>query len=236
MEEENSEQRPKIKWVPLEANPEIWNKIIHENGVDPKWNFVDVYGFDPELLAMIPQPVQAIIFLFPITDIYEKFKDEEEAHLIKCEQAISPDVIFFKQTISNACGMMAILHSIASNDKELIGPGLFNDIIEEAKNMSIDERVDLLENSKELAAVHQTAASAGQTEAPDKEEEIDLHFICFIEVDNHLYELDGRKILPINHGKCTDLIESSVKVMKQYMERDPTQQNYNAIALCQTEN
>ena len=78
-------------------------------------------GFDPELLAMIPQPVQAIIFLFPITDIYEKFKDEEEAHLIKCEQAISPDVIFFKQTISNACGMMAILHSIASNDKELIG-------------------------------------------------------------------------------------------------------------------
>ncbi|KAG1250843.1 hypothetical protein G6F68_012588 [Rhizopus microsporus] len=132
--------------------------------------------------------------------------------------------------------MMAILHSIASNDKELIGPGLFHDIIEEAKNMSIDERVDLLENSKELAAVHQTAAFAGQTEAPDKEEEIDLHFICFIEVDNHLYELDGRKILPINHGKCTDLIESSVKVMKQYMERDPTQQNYNAIALCQTEN
>ncbi|KAG0781289.1 hypothetical protein G6F22_009648 [Rhizopus arrhizus] len=174
-------------------------------------------GFDPELLAMIPQPVQAIIFLFPITDIYEKFKDEEEAHLIKCEQAISPDVIFFKQTISNACGMMAILHSIASNDKELIGPGLFNDIIEEAKNMSIDERVDLLENSKELAAVHQTAAFAGQTEAPDKEEEIDLHFICFIEVDNHLYELDGRKILPINHGKCTDLIESSVKVMKQHL-------------------
>ncbi|EIE82769.1 hypothetical protein RO3G_07474 [Rhizopus delemar RA 99-880] len=208
MEEEISEQRPKIKWVPLEANPEI----IHENGVDPKWNFVDVY------------------------DIYEKFKDEEEAHLIKCEQAISPDVIFFKQTISNACGMMAILHSIASNDKELIGPGLFHDIIEEAKNMSIDERVDLLENSKELAAVHQTAASAGQTEAPNKEEEIDLHFICFIEVDNHLYELDGRKILPINHGKSTNLIESSVKVMKQYMERDPAQQNYNAIALCQTEN
>jgi ubiquitin carboxyl-terminal hydrolase L3 len=91
-------------------------------------------GFDPELLAMIPQPVQAIIFLFPITDIYEKFKDEEEAHLIKCEQAISPDVIFFKQTISNACGMMAILHSIASNDKELIGNKQVLYVIEQLLN------------------------------------------------------------------------------------------------------
>jgi ubiquitin carboxyl-terminal hydrolase L3 len=53
----------------------------------------------------------------------------------------------------------------------LLGPGLFHDIIEEAKNMSIDERVDLLENSKELAAVHQTAASAGQTEVSHDEKE-----------------------------------------------------------------
>lgn len=70
---------------------------------------------------MIPRPVEAMIFLFPITEAYEKFKEEEEAHLIKCEQAISPDVVFFKQTIQNACGMIAILHSIASNDDELVG-------------------------------------------------------------------------------------------------------------------
>lgn len=78
-------------------------------------------GFDPELLAMIPRPVQAMIFLFPITEAYEKFKDEEEAHLLKCEQSISPDVVFFKQTISNACGMMALLHSVASSDDEIVG-------------------------------------------------------------------------------------------------------------------
>lgn len=70
---------------------------------------------------MIPQPVQAIIFLFPITEAYEKFKEEEEAHLRKREQSISPDVVFFKQTIPNACGMIALLHSVASSDDELIG-------------------------------------------------------------------------------------------------------------------
>ncbi|CEG67967.1 Putative Ubiquitin carboxyl-terminal hydrolase L3 [Rhizopus microsporus] len=44
MDEESQEKRIEQKWVPLEANPEIWNKIIHKNGVDPRWNYVDVYG------------------------------------------------------------------------------------------------------------------------------------------------------------------------------------------------
>lgn len=116
-----------------------------------------------------------------------------------------------------------------------IGPGLFSDIIERAKNMSIDERVELLENCNELASVHEIAAADGQTAPPDREDSIDLHFICFVEVDQHLYELDGRKAFPINHGKCTHLVESAAKVMKQYMARDPEETNFSAIALCKTE-
>ncbi|KAI7896648.1 uncharacterized protein EV154DRAFT_491725 [Mucor mucedo] len=224
------------QWVPLEANPEVWNEVAHQCGLDEKWNYVDVFGFDPELLAMIPQPVQAIIFLFPITEAYEKFKDEEEAHLRMREQSISPDVVFFKQTISNACGMIALLHSVASSDDEIVGPGLFSDIIEKAKTMSIDERVELLENSEELASVHANAAAHGQTAPPpDLSVPIDLHFICFVEVDQHLYELDGRKAFPINHGKCEHLVESAAKVMKEYMARDPEETNFSAIALCKTE-
>lgn len=78
-------------------------------------------GFEPELLAMLPQPVEAVIFLFPITEAYEKYKAEEEARLTKLEQNISPDIVFFKQTIENSCGMIALLHSVASNDDEIVG-------------------------------------------------------------------------------------------------------------------
>ncbi|KAI8638958.1 hypothetical protein BD408DRAFT_372556 [Parasitella parasitica] len=223
------------RWVPLESNPEVWNEIIHKAGVDEKYNYKDVLGFDPELLALLPPDVEAIIFLFPITEAYEKFKEEEEAHLTQKEQNISPEVIFFKQTIANACGMIALLHSVASNNEEIVGPGLFNDIIEKAEPMSADERAELLENSKELAELHASGATEGQTAAPCADDSIDLHFICFIEVGKHLYELDGRKAFPINHGKCTNLVESAVKVIKQYMARDPEEENFSAIALCKTE-
>ncbi|ORY97609.1 ubiquitin carboxyl-terminal hydrolase isozyme L3 [Syncephalastrum racemosum] len=234
MDDQDSQTKPELRWLPLEGNPEVWNKIVHSHGVDKTWSYCDVYGFDPELLAMLPKPVGAIIFLFPLTENYENFKEEEEAHLTKLEQNVSPKIMFFKQTIANACGMIALLHSLANNEG-IVGPGLFRDIIEESRDMSFDERAELLENNRELATIHERCALEGQTQAPGLNEDVDLHFITFVEADNHLYELDGRKLFPINHGKCTDLVEGAAKIMRQYMARDPDQTNFSAIALTKSD-
>lgn len=51
-----------------------------------------------------------------------------------------------------------------------------------------------------MAAVHASHAATGQTETPDIADEVNLHFVCLIERDGHLYELDGNKPYPINHG------------------------------------
>jgi len=55
--------RPKPRWMPLEGNPEVLNKYIKNLGVkNDDYEFVEIIGFDEELLAFVPQPVCAVLF------------------------------------------------------------------------------------------------------------------------------------------------------------------------------
>lgn len=55
-----------------------------------------------KLLAMVPQPVKAVVLLFPITEKNEaKKKDEDEAILTGKLPPVDPTVIWIKQTVSN---------------------------------------------------------------------------------------------------------------------------------------
>lgn len=69
---------------------------------------------------MIPRPTAAVIFLFPGTPAYDDFREKDEAYLKLHKQKVSENVIHFTQTIKNACGMMALLHSL-SNNRHLVG-------------------------------------------------------------------------------------------------------------------
>jgi ubiquitin carboxyl-terminal hydrolase L3 len=60
---------------------------------------------------------------------------------------------------------------------------------------------------------------------------VNLHFVCFVEKQGILYELDGRNPFPINHGPCTDLLSSSVTVIQKYMDLSPGEINFTLMAL-----
>jgi len=64
---------------------------------------------------MIPQPVHALILLFPVSEKYEAYIQEEKKRIDQKGQIVSPNVVFYPQTIANACGTMGVLHSIANN-------------------------------------------------------------------------------------------------------------------------
>ena len=56
--------------------------------------------------------------------------------------------------------------------------------------------------SQALESAHQTAASKGDSAAPNANEAVDLHYVCFVKSsENNLWEMDGRRKGPLNRGK-----------------------------------
>ncbi|KAL5012476.1 hypothetical protein ScPMuIL_011027 [Solemya velum] len=221
----------KQRWVPLESNPDVLNKYVHNLGIAKKWSFVDVYGMDDELLAMVPRPVVAVMLLYPLTD-KAKASDFGE---VKQEA----DIYFVKQTIGNACGTIALVHAVANNtDKIEFEAGKhFKKFLESTEGKSPAEKAALLENDQEMGSAHEDSAQEGQTQAPSKDEKTNNHFIAFVCKDGELYELDGRKEGPVSHSKSRPdtMLEDTIKVVKKFMERDPDELNFTLMALVKNE-
>jgi ubiquitin carboxyl-terminal hydrolase L3 len=99
-------------FIPLESNPEIFTSLIHTLGVSPCLEFQDVFSLDnADLLAFLPRPAHALILVLPTTDAYETRVEKEDSLLTPYETG---DVVFFKQTINNACGLYAVLHAVCN--------------------------------------------------------------------------------------------------------------------------
>lgn len=78
-------------------------------------------------------------------------------------------------------------------------------LLKEAAPLDPVARARLLESSTSLASAHHAAASKGDTTAPDANDDVDLHFVCFVKGDDGtLWELDGRRKGPLNRGRLED--------------------------------
>lgn len=224
--------------VPLESNPDVMNKFLQKLGVPPSWSIVDVMGLDTDMLSWVPRPVIAVLLLFPTSDVYEQHKLQEENTIKEKGQEVTSKVFYMKQNLSNACGTVALVHSVANNvDKIELLDGHMKSFLEEAKGLDAVARGLLLEKNAGIINAHKELAQEGQTNTPSAEEPVNHHFIAFVHVDGSLYELDGRKAFPINHGPTTpdSLLEDSAKVCKEFMERDPTEVRFTIVALAATD-
>jgi len=74
-------------------------------------------------------------------------------------------------------------------------------ILCEAVPLQPDARAAVLVESDALEAAHSTAASKGDTAPPQLQDEVEHHYVCFVaSAKGNLWELDGRRIGPINRG------------------------------------
>ncbi|KIK94608.1 hypothetical protein PAXRUDRAFT_827811 [Paxillus rubicundulus Ve08.2h10] len=234
------------RWIPLESNPKVFNSWAYEAGlVDTQAHFEDIYGLDDEILDLMPQAVKAVALLFPCTGLVAEKRKEEDAKIkASGQEPIDPTILWMKQTISNACGTMGLIHSLANTDVTLVPESPLAQFIEQCMDKSPEERAKLLETTPLFGQIHATAASSGQTEVPQNLD-TDLHFTCFVKAPTasarlaetqtqqwRLIELDGGRIGPIDRGECTDLLKDAAKYVKDFYVSQAKSISFNMMALC----
>jgi ubiquitin carboxyl-terminal hydrolase L3 len=195
----------------LENNPEVMNSLAQSLGMDASLSFYDIYSLtDPELLAFIPRPVYALLVIIPLTPTWHASRQAEDKDKREYEgKGEGEPVIWFKQTIGNACGSIGLVHSLLNSEaSEHIQPGSVLDIIrKDALPKPIWERAKVLEDSDEFEKAHAEAAKLGDTAAPtpQSDEHTGQHFVAFVKArDGHLWELEGGRMGPLDRGALKD--------------------------------
>ena len=185
----------KLEWIPMESNPEVMNSFLRRVGVKPTINVVDVLGFDDELLQMVEGQVGGILLCYPLKKETNNTVDEEAKSRL----------YFMRQTIRNACATMALIHLLANQyeDDDFEKDSSIRQFIKESKQLEPEVKANKFEKNQTIATAHEKSSVEGQTEAPPASDSVEYHFISLIHNKNTIYEMDGRKHGPINHGPTT---------------------------------
>ena len=189
-----------------ENNPSVMNPLAHHLGLSQSLSFHDVLSFtDPDLLAFIPRPVHALLFLFYTTPHSQAQFATENAKATQYAGS-GPDepVLWYHQTITHACGLIGLLHCVTNGaPKNLIEPGsILSNFIAQATPLDPKARAQLIYDSAELEAAHFEAAKQGDSIAPDVHngEDVEGAFVAFVKEDGKLWELEGRRKGPVERG------------------------------------
>eukprot|EP00561_Arcocellulus_cornucervis_P013453 CAMPEP_0185804928 /NCGR_PEP_ID=MMETSP1322-20130828/3544_1 /TAXON_ID=265543 /ORGANISM="Minutocellus polymorphus, Strain RCC2270" /LENGTH=263 /DNA_ID=CAMNT_0028500927 /DNA_START=121 /DNA_END=912 /DNA_ORIENTATION=+ len=244
----NPEQHPKSSsWLPLESNPEMFTSFARRIGnLPPEWSFIDVIGFDNEALQYTPRPVAAVILLFPCTDAIYAARAEQKKMLAQelASGNLTPaakSVLHVEQVASfgNACGSIACVHALSNVDLSITGPlAQFKETT--ARLSTARERGNILVASDIQGLSDMSASdSVAQTECPDTGDTyLGHHYCAFVSVNDHIVELDGTKVAPVDHGPMSsdsDLLQEAARVIKNgWMQVEPDRIDFSMVALAKT--
>jgi ubiquitin carboxyl-terminal hydrolase L3 len=161
----------------------VFSHLVQQLGVSRELGFYDIYTIDePDDLAFILRPVYALLFICP-GRVYVQARDEENDGMLDYTgSGPGEPVIWFKQTIGHACGLIGLLHGVSNGGaKQYIQPGSDLDhLLKEALPLKADGRASLLYNSTAFEVAHHSAALKGDTAAPPADDPNEFHFICFV--------------------------------------------------------
>ncbi|KAK4188547.1 ubiquitin carboxyl-terminal hydrolase isozyme L3 [Podospora australis] len=195
----------------LENNPEVMVALARKLGLSDDLTFYDVYSLDEADLSYIPRPVYALIVIIPMTPAWKKDRDAEDEALgdpakyyhggAAASQKGDEPIIWFEQTIGDACGSYAFLHCAINGDaKKFIQPGsALEKLRHDAIPLAKAERAKMLYDNEAFEEAHRSVEVMGDT-AAERTDHLGQHFIGYVKANSHLWELEGCRQGPLDRG------------------------------------
>ncbi|XP_054716085.1 ubiquitin carboxyl-terminal hydrolase BAP1-like [Uloborus diversus] len=191
-------------WLELESDPGLFTLLLEDFGVRGV-QVEEVY----DLQKTIEGPVFGFIFLFKwIEERRSRRKVASEETFVEDEETIN-SIFFAQQMVPNSCATHALLSVLLNCPQIFLGPTLAR-LKEHTTNMNPENKGYAIGNTPELARAHNSHAKPEPRLLPEKSHggtsvgrTVEaFHFVSYVPIGGRLFELDGLKPYPIDHGPC----------------------------------
>ncbi|XP_076816816.1 ubiquitin carboxyl-terminal hydrolase calypso-like [Clavelina lepadiformis] len=201
-------------WKELESDPGLFTLLVEDFGVE---------GVQVEEVYDLQQPIQGqvygFIFLFKWNEgggrSRRKVQPSSDEPFCTDEDVVN-GMFFAHQLIPNSCATHALLSVLLNCDEIELGP-LITRLKTDTANFNPEMKGFSLGNIPELAAAHSKHARPennplsdalhgkpnGITSSSTRTMEA-FHYTCYLPLNGRLFELDGLKPYPIDHGPLPD--------------------------------
>uniref|UniRef100_A0A8C7XD81 Ubiquitin carboxyl-terminal hydrolase n=1 Tax=Oryzias sinensis TaxID=183150 RepID=A0A8C7XD81_9TELE len=209
-------------WLELESDPGLFTLLVEDFGVKGV-QVEEIY----DLQSKCQSPVYGFIFLFKwIEERRSRRKVNtlvDETSVI--DEEIVNDMFFAHQLIPNSCATHALLSVLLNCSGVELGSTLSR-IKAFTKGFSPESKGYAIGNAPELARAHNSHARPEPRHLPEKQNGISavrtmeaFHFVSYVPIKDRLFELDGLKAYPIDHGPWGEEEEWTDKARRVIMER-----------------
>ncbi|WAR24971.1 BAP1-like protein [Mya arenaria] len=178
-------------WLELESDPGVKGVQVEEIYDLQKSFEGTTYGF---------------IFLFRwIEERRSRRKTTTDEESFVTDSDIVNNIFFAQQMIPNSCATHALLSVLLNCEKVSLGETLAN-LKADSTNMNPENKGYAIGNIPELARAHNNHARRESCQLPEKQQGMTVrtmeafHFVSYVPIHGRLFELDGLKPYPIDHG------------------------------------
>ncbi|XP_050351117.1 ubiquitin carboxyl-terminal hydrolase calypso isoform X2 [Nymphalis io] len=217
-------------WLELESDPGLFTLLLEDFGVKGV-QVEEIY----DLHKPFESPVYGFIFLFRWIEerrSRRKFVEQTES-FVRDEETIN-NIFFAQQMVPNSCATHALL-SILLNCPNLHLGETLSRLKHHTLSMNPENKGWAIGNTPELACAHNSHAIPQARKKTDKNAGVPTgrftgeayHFVSFVPINGHLFELDGLKPYPTDHGPWAtdeDWTDKFKRVMAERLGRDAGEQ------------